>query len=62
MKAIELNPKDATSIYSLGYWCFLFADTIKHAFLSFVFLARFPLSHVALANLHRISSFFVSLC
>jgi tetratricopeptide (TPR) repeat protein len=26
MKAIELNPKDATSIYSLGYWCFLFAD------------------------------------
>lgn len=26
MKAIELNPKDATSVYSLGYWCFLFAD------------------------------------
>jgi hypothetical protein len=24
--SIELNPKDATSIYSLGYWCFLFAD------------------------------------
>ncbi|ESO98182.1 hypothetical protein LOTGIDRAFT_187255 [Lottia gigantea] len=26
LKAIELNPKDATSIYSLGYWCFVFAD------------------------------------
>ncbi|XP_063406686.1 regulator of microtubule dynamics protein 1-like [Mytilus trossulus] len=25
-KANELNPKDATSLYSLGYWCFLFAD------------------------------------
>ncbi|CAL1543847.1 unnamed protein product, partial [Lymnaea stagnalis] len=26
MKAIELNPKDATTLYCLGYWCFLFAD------------------------------------
>ncbi|CAH1778834.1 unnamed protein product [Owenia fusiformis] len=26
MKAIELNPKDATSVHSIGYWCFLFAD------------------------------------
>ncbi|KAK6184772.1 hypothetical protein SNE40_007169 [Patella caerulea] len=26
LKAIKLNPKDATSIYSLGYWCFVFAD------------------------------------
>lgn len=25
-KAIELNPKDATSLYILGYWCFAFAD------------------------------------
>ncbi|XP_052817329.1 regulator of microtubule dynamics protein 1-like [Mya arenaria] len=26
MKAVELNPKDATSIHSLGYWCFTMAD------------------------------------
>ncbi|GFO20712.1 regulator of microtubule dynamics protein 1-like [Plakobranchus ocellatus] len=26
MKALELNPKDATTMYCLGYWCFLFAD------------------------------------
>ncbi|XP_012945020.1 regulator of microtubule dynamics protein 1 [Aplysia californica] len=26
MKAIELNPKDATTMYCLGLWCFLFAD------------------------------------
>ncbi|XP_013404794.1 regulator of microtubule dynamics protein 1 [Lingula anatina] len=26
LKAVELNPKDATSVHSLGYWCFLFAD------------------------------------
>ncbi|RUS84990.1 hypothetical protein EGW08_007235 [Elysia chlorotica] len=26
MKAIELNPTDATTMYCLGYWCFLFAD------------------------------------
>lgn len=26
MRAIELNPNDATSIHALGYWCFLFAD------------------------------------
>nr|KAI8762001.1 regulator of microtubule dynamics protein 1 [Biomphalaria glabrata] len=26
MKAIELNPKDATTLHCLGYWCFLFAD------------------------------------
>ncbi|XP_045194232.2 regulator of microtubule dynamics protein 1-like isoform X2 [Mercenaria mercenaria] len=26
MKAVELNPKDATSIHSLGQWCFTFAD------------------------------------
>lgn len=26
LKAIELNPKDPTCYYSLGYWCFLFAD------------------------------------
>ncbi|KAL5022226.1 hypothetical protein ScPMuIL_001381 [Solemya velum] len=26
MKAVELNPRDATSIHSLGYWCYLFAD------------------------------------
>ncbi|XP_014679415.1 PREDICTED: regulator of microtubule dynamics protein 1-like isoform X5 [Priapulus caudatus] len=25
-KAIALNPQDATSIHSLGYWCFVFAD------------------------------------
>ncbi|XP_056155080.1 regulator of microtubule dynamics protein 1 [Lampris incognitus] len=25
-RAIELNPKDATSIYILGYWCFAFAE------------------------------------
>jgi len=25
-KAIELNPKDATSVHLLGYWCFVFAD------------------------------------
>ncbi|XP_074645158.1 regulator of microtubule dynamics protein 1-like [Tubulanus polymorphus] len=25
-KAVELNPTDATSVYSLGYWHFLFAD------------------------------------
>lgn len=25
-RAIELNPKDATSIHSLGQWCFIFAD------------------------------------
>lgn len=25
-KAIELNPKDATSIHILGYWCFAFAE------------------------------------
>ncbi|XP_053349604.1 regulator of microtubule dynamics protein 1 [Clarias gariepinus] len=25
-KAIELNPKDATSMYILGYWCFAFAE------------------------------------
>ncbi|CAL1596436.1 unnamed protein product [Knipowitschia caucasica] len=25
-KAIELNPKDATSMHILGYWCFVFAD------------------------------------
>ncbi|XP_076448832.1 regulator of microtubule dynamics protein 1-like isoform X2 [Babylonia areolata] len=26
VKASELNPKDATTLYSLGVWCFLFAD------------------------------------
>lgn len=26
MKAIDLNPSDATTMYCLGYWCFLFAD------------------------------------
>ncbi|KAK3086733.1 hypothetical protein FSP39_022606 [Pinctada imbricata] len=26
LKAIELNPKDATSIHSIGQWCFVFAD------------------------------------
>lgn len=26
LKSIELNPTDATSIHSLGYWCFVFAD------------------------------------
>ncbi|KAK3761065.1 hypothetical protein RRG08_022470 [Elysia crispata] len=26
MRAIELNPTDATTMYCLGYWCFLFAD------------------------------------
>ncbi|XP_048736013.1 regulator of microtubule dynamics protein 1-like isoform X2 [Ostrea edulis] len=26
LRAIELNPKDATSIHSIGYWCFVFAD------------------------------------
>ncbi|KAK7115175.1 regulator of microtubule dynamics protein 1-like [Littorina saxatilis] len=26
MKASELNPKDATTLYTLGVWCFLFAD------------------------------------
>ncbi|KAL3859144.1 hypothetical protein ACJMK2_009376 [Sinanodonta woodiana] len=26
VKAIKLNPKDATSLHSLGYWCFVFAD------------------------------------
>lgn len=26
LKAIELNPKDATSVHLLGYWCFVFAD------------------------------------
>ncbi|XP_062848118.1 regulator of microtubule dynamics protein 1 [Trichomycterus rosablanca] len=26
VRAIELNPKDATSIHILGYWCFAFAD------------------------------------
>ncbi|XP_030624037.1 regulator of microtubule dynamics protein 1 [Chanos chanos] len=25
-RAIELNPKDATSIHILGYWCFAFAE------------------------------------
>lgn len=25
-RAIELNPKDATSLYILGYWCYAFAD------------------------------------
>jgi len=25
-RAIELNPKDATSIYCLGMWCYTFAD------------------------------------
>lgn len=25
-KAVELNPHDATSIHSLGYWCYVFAD------------------------------------
>lgn len=25
-RAIELNPKDATTLYILGYWCFAFAD------------------------------------
>ncbi|XP_059140749.1 regulator of microtubule dynamics protein 1-like [Physella acuta] len=25
-KAIDLNPNDATTLYCLGYWCFLFAD------------------------------------
>uniref|UniRef100_A0A671MIY0 Regulator of microtubule dynamics protein 1 n=1 Tax=Sinocyclocheilus anshuiensis TaxID=1608454 RepID=A0A671MIY0_9TELE len=25
-QAIELNPKDATSIHILGYWCFAFAE------------------------------------
>ncbi|KAM8881360.1 regulator of microtubule dynamics protein 1 isoform 1-T1 [Synchiropus picturatus] len=24
-RAVELNPKDATSLYILGYWCFVFA-------------------------------------
>ncbi|XP_022344321.2 regulator of microtubule dynamics protein 1-like [Crassostrea virginica] len=26
LRATELNPNDATSIHSLGYWCFVFAD------------------------------------
>nr|KAG5703427.1 hypothetical protein BaRGS_022476 [Batillaria attramentaria] len=26
MRAAELNPKDATTLYTLGVWCFLFAD------------------------------------
>ncbi|XP_061197194.1 regulator of microtubule dynamics protein 1-like [Saccostrea echinata] len=26
LRAVELNPKDATSIHSIGYWCFVFAD------------------------------------
>lgn len=26
LKAIELNPKDATSVHLIGYWCFVFAD------------------------------------
>ncbi|KAK7878020.1 hypothetical protein WMY93_031333 [Mugilogobius chulae] len=26
LRAIELNPKDATSMYILGYWCFSFAE------------------------------------
>lgn len=26
VRAIELNPKDATSVHLLGYWCFVFAD------------------------------------
>ncbi|XP_055007022.1 regulator of microtubule dynamics protein 1 isoform X3 [Boleophthalmus pectinirostris] len=25
-RAIDLNPKDATSLHILGYWCFAFAD------------------------------------
>lgn len=25
-RAIELNPKDATTLYILGFWCFAFAD------------------------------------
>uniref|UniRef100_A0AAY4A4R3 Regulator of microtubule dynamics protein 1 n=1 Tax=Denticeps clupeoides TaxID=299321 RepID=A0AAY4A4R3_9TELE len=25
-RAVELNPKDATSIHILGYWCFAFAE------------------------------------
>ncbi|KAM9839663.1 regulator of microtubule dynamics protein 1 [Aulostomus maculatus] len=25
-KAIKLNPKDATSLHILGYWCFMFAE------------------------------------
>ncbi|OWF45108.1 regulator of microtubule dynamics protein 1-like [Mizuhopecten yessoensis] len=26
VRAVELNPKDATSMYSIGHWCYLFAD------------------------------------
>ncbi|KAJ0022661.1 hypothetical protein NQD34_014795 [Periophthalmus magnuspinnatus] len=26
LRALELNPKDATSLHILGYWCFSFAD------------------------------------
>ncbi|XP_071086220.1 regulator of microtubule dynamics protein 1-like [Haliotis cracherodii] len=26
LKAIELNPRDSTSMYSVGYWCYAFAD------------------------------------
>lgn len=26
LRAIELNPNDATSIHSIGFWCFIFAD------------------------------------
>lgn len=26
LRAIELNPRDATTIHSLGYWCFTIAD------------------------------------
>ncbi|KAM9827184.1 regulator of microtubule dynamics protein 1 [Neosynchiropus ocellatus] len=25
-RAVELNPKDATSLYILGHWCFIFAE------------------------------------
>ncbi|MEQ2187993.1 hypothetical protein GOODEAATRI_010406 [Goodea atripinnis] len=25
-RSIELNPKDATSLHILGYWCFAFAE------------------------------------
>jgi tetratricopeptide (TPR) repeat protein len=26
LRAIQLNPRDATSVHLLGYWCFVFAD------------------------------------
>lgn len=45
LKAVELNPQDAVSLYILGKWCFEMANmSIVQRFISYMFYGEVPTS------------------